>query len=228
MFNFLKPKPAPQRLEIRDTLFGDIPLARFLLVSPDVLAAEPWASFEQSRRLIDAGDRQGAAEPLRRVLEIPNLESRMYLQAWHFLREIEVSPPPDHQELLLGVVVEVGMAKGLDLVAAYADHSARYYNFSGAGVVWEHPNNSLDAAIDELLRIGSSVMESIGPWEGGRPAAPTSGNARVSLLTPSGLHFGQGPLNVLSKDRLGGPVMASAFQLMQALIQLAKMRQSPG
>jgi hypothetical protein len=227
MFNFLKPKPAQQRLEIRDTLFGDIPLSRFLLVSPEVLSVEPWASFEHARLLIDAGDRQGAVEPLRRVLEMPNLESRIYLQAWRFLREMEVNPPPDQQKLLLGVVVEVGMEKGLDLVAGYSDHSARYYNFSGAGVVWEHPNDSLNGAIEELLRVGSTVLQSVGPWEGNRPSAPKAGNARVNLLTPSGLHFGQGPLDVLSKDRLGGSIIASAFRLMQALIQLTKQQPSP-
>ena len=44
--------------------------------------------------------------------------------------------PPEKAQDVLGVVVEVAMEKGLDLVAGYADHHARY-NYSGAAIVWE-------------------------------------------------------------------------------------------
>ncbi|MCB2406633.1 hypothetical protein [Hymenobacter lucidus] len=37
------------------------------------------------------------------------------------------------------------------------------------------------------------------------------------MLTPSGLHFGQAPFDALWQDALGGPVMAAALHLMQAL-----------
>lgn len=67
------------------------------------------------------------------------------------------------------------MPEGLDLLAAYSDHSARYYNYSGAGVVWEHPDTSLDSPIDELLAAARQVVEMIGPWQGARPVArPTA------------------------------------------------------
>jgi hypothetical protein len=39
---------------------------------------------------------------------------------------------------------------------------------------------------------------------------------------PVGLHFGEGPLDALAKDRMGGPVITAAFQLMQELIKLTK------
>ena len=172
--------------------------------------------------MINAGNRAGAVEALQRIAGMPQLESRMYLQAWHFLREAGMQPPAEKANELMGVVVEVGMPKGLDLVAGYADHCARYYNFSGAGVVWERPNDTLNEPIDDLLRTGSTVLQSIGPWKGERPAAPRSGEARINLLTPSGLHFGQGPMQALAKDPLAGPLINSAFRLMQALIQQTK------
>ncbi len=117
-----------------------------------------------------------------------------------------------------GVVVEVGLEGGLDLLAAYADHTARYYNFSGAGVVWEHADDSIDAQIDALLACGQTICDRIGPWEGERPGPPPAGQARINLLTPSGLHFGQGPFELLSRDGLGGPALAAATALMQSLI----------
>jgi hypothetical protein len=222
LFESLRTKPVEQRLEIRDTLFGDIPLTQFLLVKPQALSVEPWASFARARKLIASGQTQAATESLRAILRMPQLESRHALQAWHYLRELGEHPPQQDAKRLLGLVVEVGMPKGLDLVAAYPDRHARYFNFSGSGVAWEHPNATLDEAIDDLLLAGSFVLKGIGPWDGHRPPAPANGNARINLLTPAGLHFGEGPLDLLAKDRLGGAILGAAHQLMLKLIGLTR------
>ena len=150
----------------------------------------------------------------------PGLESRHYLQAWHFLRELGVDPT-DGGKQVLGVVVEVALPKGLDIVAAYADHTARYFNFSGAAVIWERPDESLDASIDDLLKNGQTVVAQISVWEEPRPAAPPAGEARINMLTPSGLHFGQAKMNLLANDDLGGAVISSATKLMQQLMAKA-------
>ncbi len=219
MFGFLKNKSVQKQPEIRDTLFGDRPLSYWAMISND---SEPWVSFRRAKEQLDSGDIEGATAVFRSILLMPQLESRQYLQAYRFLRELNVNPPKENEKEVLGVVVEVGMPKGLDLLAAYADHHARYYSFSGAGVVWERPNDLLDASIDELLLAAKTVLQAIGVWRGDRPPAPNRGIARINLLTPSGLHFGQDSLDILSKDRLGGPVLASAFALMQELINLTK------
>ena len=181
---------------------------------------EPWISFERTRNSIESGDKKSATASLQQILETQGLESRHYLQAYHFLRELGVSPPREEEKRVFGVVVEVGMNGGADLVAGYTDHHARYYNYSGAAVIWERPNDTLDAAIDELLRVGGNVAKAIGPWKKARPPVPANGRARINFLTPSGLHFGEGPLDTLAKDKLGGPVIAAAFRLMQNLAKL--------
>ena len=107
-----------------------------------------------------------------------------------------VAPPQSEEKQVLGVVVEVGMNGGTDLVVGYADHRARHYSYGGAAVVWERPNDTLDQAIEELLRSGSTAARVMGPWKGARPPAPGSW-ARVNFLTPGGLHFGEG-LSTLS------------------------------
>ena len=53
------------------------------------------------------------------------------------------------------------------------------------------------------------------------------GEVRINFLTPSGLHFGQGPYQNLASDGLGGPVLAAAIRLMQALIGKAGPGQPP-
>jgi len=223
VFDWLKKKPHAQTTEIRETLFGDLPLVQWASHSTQA-ACEPWTSFERARNFIESGDRKSATASLKQILETRGFESRHYLQAYHFLRELGVTPPREEEKHVLGVVVEVGLKGGTDLVAGYADRHARYYNYSGAAVVWERPNDALDAAIEELLQVGNVVAQVIGPWKEGRPPAPTNGRARINLLTPSGLHFGEGPMDTLTKDKLGGPVIASAFRLMQKLTQLSKER----
>ena len=199
---------------IRDTLFGDMPFAYWA----ERGQGEPWSIFALAKAALDNGNAKECVRLLSEIAGHPGLEPRQYLQAWHFLRQQGVAPAAEKAKLLYGVVVEVALKGGLDLVAAYTDCSARYYNYSGAGIVWEHPDDSLNASIQQLLDSGRAVVAKIGPWEKPRPDAPSQGHIRINLLTPSGLHFGQGPLNALASDSLGGPVIQAAMSLMQALI----------
>jgi hypothetical protein len=205
--------------DIRDTLFGDMPFEAW---ASNGSRGEPWISFEAAKSALDGGNRQACIETLTEIVNRQNLEPRHYVQAWHFLRQLGVTPPAEKAKELYGVVVEVGLNGGLDLVAGYADFSARYYNYSGAGVVWEVRDASIDKAIQNLLNAGRLVIAKIGPWEKPRPPAPPEGQARINMLVPSGLHFGQAPLRMLASDPLGGPVITSALALMQELIRKTK------
>lgn len=204
--------------DIREVLFGDLPFSQWPNEASKGLHGEPWLSFVQARDQLNSGDNESSKQTLRQILEMPDLESRHYLQAWHFLRGLGELPSKGEAQQLYGVVVEVTLDEGLDIVAAYADHTARYFNYSGAAIVWERPNENLNSVIDSLLDAGKVVAAQIGPWEGERPAAPPQGQVRISMLAPSGLHFGQGPFDDLSGDPLGGPVIVAAMQLMQSLI----------
>jgi hypothetical protein len=222
MFGFKPKQPVAPESGLRDALFADAPLSQFVNLSPQALSCEPGASLGRAQRSLDQGDSKSAIQILHQIQATPQMESRVRLQAWHVLRELGVEPTSEEAKQVLGVVVEVGMRKGTDLVAGYADHRARYWNFSGAGIVWERPNDSLDGLIDDLLKKGSSVVQRIGPWKEPRPAAPPNGVARLNFLTPSGLHFGQGPINAIAADQMGGPVLSSAFQLMKAMTALGR------
>jgi hypothetical protein len=208
----------------RDLLFGDRPAEA--LPEGDSAQGEPWDTFIRARRLQRAGDVDGAVEAWRSIAAIPGLESRHHAQAWHFLRQAGVAPAAAEGKRVLGVVVEVGMEQGEDLVAAYADGSARYFNFSGAAVIWEHPDASLDGQVQAMVEAGQVLAGKIGPWTGPRPPPVKQGEVRVSLLTPGGLHFGQGPFDALARDQLGGPVIFRAQQLMQALIAKSEQRRA--
>ena len=221
MFSIFKRKPSPPLRppdNIRDTLFGDMPLEAWPSVSAALTEQEPWCFFIHAREAIAAGRVADAIPIWRLITEMAGLESRHYLQAWHFLRAHGVKPSTVKAKVLLGVVVEVAMYGGLDLLAAYPEYTARYYNYSGSGVVWDRPNNTLDSYINALLLGGEKVLQAIGPWEQQRPPAPPPGHLRINLLAPAGLHFGQGLFQAFAADAMAKPVVDAATTLMQQLV----------
>jgi hypothetical protein len=205
---------------IRDTLFGDVPFEHWASSE----TGEPWVSFKAAKEARARGDGDACVQILKDIVSREGLESRQYLQGWHFLKQFGVQPPPEKAKELLGIVVEVGMERGLDLLAAYPDFRARYYNFSGAAVIWERPDSSLDAPVQKLLDSATPVISKIGLWTQARPAEPRKGCIRINMLTPSGLHFGEGMFQALASDPLGGPMVTAATQLMQAMIKKTQKR----
>lgn len=219
MFYWFKKKEDPKPT-LRDTLFGDKPMSMW--PEGDDKTGEPWNLFVEARTQLDKKDKNSAIATLQKITTMSNLESRHYLQAWHFLRSLGVNPPADKAKIAYGVVIEVGMEKGADIVAAYTDFNAYYVNFTGAATIWQHPDNSLDAEIGALLKAGQMVAEKIGPWDKARPSPPTNGNLRLNMLTPSGLHFGEGGFNVLSQDPMGKALIDPATALMLRLTKLPR------
>lgn len=212
---------APANAGLRDLLFGDVPLEQW---HGNHSTLPPWTLFTQAQQQIAAGQNTEAVATLRQVVAMPDLESRQYLQAWNSLRQLGVTPSPDQAKQVLGVVVDVGMPGGLDTLAAYADHSARFFHFSGQTVIWEHPSELLDGVIDRLLQRASTIVTQIGPWDKARPAPPRQGRMRLSFLTPSGLHFGEGDVSVLSSDPLATEAINTATELMQRLMELSQAK----
>lgn len=146
--------------------------------------------------------------------------SRDQIQAWRFLGEMGMHPPESVGKDVLGVVVEVGTEEGQDVLAAYADRTAQYYNYSGAGVVWKQPDSSLDSLVERVLGSAATLVRQIGPWQGPRRRPVSKGQIRLSVLTPLGLHFGEGPFAVLDRDPLASPLIQAATALMVGLTSL--------
>lgn len=210
MFDFLKRSKPPAFEELRELLFGDAPLATWAPSAPDFAAATLAGS---------EGDAAGVESVLHRIVQTPALESRHKLQAYRALRELGVLPNPLEAKRVLGVVLEIQLDGGLDTLAAYADHSARYINHGGKIIIWDTPEPPINACIDELLSAGQRVADAIGPWEGPRQAPPPKSYARVNMLTPSGLHFGEAPFATLAADPVSAPIINAGTKLMQALIE---------
>ena len=146
------------------------------------------------------------------------LEARQRLLAYTLLA---ATGSPIQQQELLGVIIEVALPKGLDVLAAFSDGTARYINHSEKLLVWETKTTDSNQLIDQLFATSGEVVNRIGRWEGERLSFPIKENVRLSFLMSDGLYFGEGPFETLYADPMGGPVITSAIHLMTYLTQQA-------
>jgi hypothetical protein len=142
--------------------------------------------------------------------------SRVRLLAFHQLRTHNAAV---EQGILLGVVVEVALEEGLDVLAVYLDGTARYLNYSGKVIIWEAKDTEVDRLIIEVFALSEHILAQIGPWEGQRKPPPPSDHLRLSFLASDGLYFGEGPMNALFGDPMAGPVLNLLTNLMQILVE---------
>lgn len=173
--------------------------------------------------LADAAEARHAAGALASLAGVApaDRETRLHLQAWALARLAGASPGDDGRDVL-GVVVDMGLAEGLDTLAAYADGSARYLNHSGSAVVWEVPDMAVGQHVRALLDSAAPVVAVGGPLEGPRFGPPPPGQTMISVLTRGGIYIGAGPIDAISSDPRGGPVLAAASALLALLVQRAQ------
>jgi hypothetical protein len=159
-----------------------------------------------------------AAEPttaqLQAVAADKTLEARQRLLAYRLLAASGAFI--DHREIL-GVVVEVGLPGGLDVLAAFSEGGARYLNQAEKLLVWEAQTEESRQLLDELFAASLTVVNQIGKWDQPRRPFPATGMVRLTFLVSDGLYFGEGPFEILQADPMGGPVIAVATRLMAYL-----------
>jgi len=152
---------------------------------------------------------------LQAILKNGGLDSRVRLLASHLLRERGIVDISRH---LYGVIAEVALDEGLDVLAVYEDGTARYINFSGKMIIWEAETSESAQLKKELFAAAQNIVSKIGPWDGDRLPPPVTGNVRLNFLVSDGLYFGEAPFEALAADPMGGAVLNSAGEFMRFLI----------
>ena len=153
---------------------------------------------------------------LRKIAEGETNEGRVRALAYNRLRGSGDNVPP---KVLLGVILEVPLDQGLDVLAAFAEGGVRYLNQSGKAAIFEGPGNPVEALAKELLAVSQPIVNQIGPWDKQR-LPPPQRNVRMTFLVSDGLYFGEAPFEALQNDQLAGPVLAKATELMQRVVEL--------
>jgi len=213
-------------LALRETLYTNASLDPFLArVQDGAKSAFPWLNFVAANQALKDGDKAKAIASLRQIVETQGLNTRIYLQAWHTLVSLGELPVETLRGYTQGVVIENHMDQGLDIVAAFTDHTARYWNYSGTGIVWETRDPEIDELVFNLLSVGFEITKRIGIGLRDIPPVPPKGNVRIYIAAYDGSTIGEGLYEELSKDQMGGAAIGAAFQLMTGLIK--KQQNSP-
>ena len=169
-------------------------------------------------KLFEKGTREDKIRILEKNKDHP--ETRTRLLVWSELRKLGVGVPEELRKKVLGVVFEVGIGGGMDYLAAYEDHSARYYNFSGKVVIAEATQKELGDLMDRLLEAGHAAAMRLGLWESPRRRGVAQDMVRMTFLTPAGIYFGEGPMSAMMQDEIGQAVFSRGVELMTALAAL--------
>ena len=154
---------------------------------------------------------------LRKIADDESNEGRVRALAYNRLRASGEKVP---SKKVLGVIIEVPLQQGLDVLAAFAEGGVRYLNQSGKVAIFEGQGNPVEGLAKELVLASQPVVNRIGPWEKKRLPPPKAGNVRMTFLVSDGLYFGEGPFGALQKDPMAGPVLAKATQLLQLAVEL--------
>ncbi len=155
---------------------------------------------------------------LEKIIKDNTLESRVRILAYHGLAARGVLI--NHKELL-GIIIEMGMDKGVDVLAAYSDGTASYIDQSGKLAIRDVNDNKSNLIIKELFSHGENIINNTAPFDKPRLPYPENGMARLTFLVSGCFYLGQGPTGVLLEDKMGKPVLQSGTKLARYLIDSA-------
>ena len=217
----------PILLAIRETLYSNASLGPLISrIKDDSKTIFPWSNFVEANQAMKKNDNAKAMNLLKQVVDANGLDTRIYLQAWHTLVSLGEFPPESTRGQIQGAVIENHMDQGLDIVAAFADHSARYWNYSGTGIVWDARDPKIDEVIDNLFYVNQQIMKRIGIGLRDTPHIPPKGNIRIFLMAYDGSCVGEGTYDFLYNDEMGKYAINTAYGLMMTLMDKQKQSQS--
>ena len=190
---------------------GQLPEAEEWLANE--ISRYPWVLMAAAHVKLRMEELAEAGRLLRAVTLISS-EARMRLWAWHNLRMLGKYPSPDLSRQVLGVIIEVPFEERMDVLAAYADGTARYLNHQGGTIIWDR----LDELITPLVMTVIREAMPIGAPQEDRLDDPVPPNqVRLSVLTPGGIHVWQGEPG---DNQTLTKVFASMADLLRALVQV--------
>jgi len=208
---------------LKSLLFSDESLEELLAhtdKSSTGLEADPWLGFSQAVSHKKDGKTEEAKKDLRRVLSMPDPETRVLLSAWTALRALGERPRPEDADVVQGVVFELHNEAGIGTVAAYRDGRARFFGGKGAASFWEapHSDKEMDALIEKFLKQAEPFVKKAPAVEKHNSVAVPLDHIRVTVLTFGGLHITDvyGPA-IEDERHFAGPILMTSVELLNIL-----------
>jgi hypothetical protein len=162
-------------------------------------------------RVLHAGAKDSSA--VRKIADSDH-DSCTRMLAYDWLRARKQPVPA---KTLLGIVIEFGSPDSLDAVAVYADGNVRYIDEQEKLFSYGPNTAGISPKAQAFLARSRDLLAHLDPWKEQRVPAPPYGFMRITFLASGGLYFGDGELRHMSKDKLGGATVRSAFDLFKTV-----------
>ena len=191
---------------------------------------EPWIFLINADACMQKGEREQAIELLNKIVVDNNVETRIMLWSWAALRRLGVHPNINEADEVRGIVIQVPIKDGVDVLAAYADNTARYVNYAGKIIIWDVPDAAIGTIIHKLLESSKIPCSQIAAPVVKRVTFPSNvlhitfltlgGNRAVEIRTDN---LDSSPLgNILV---IGAELLGNLMKRSQSMNQL--MQESP-
>jgi hypothetical protein len=189
-----------------------------LLRESEEAEGELWYHIVGAFARYKAGRTLEARLELRRVAEMQGVDSLITLWAWNTLRAWGQTPADDIAQKVLGVVMEVGLDKGADVMAAYEDGTARYVSKTGSMIAWDdHGDHNNDLA-QRIVAAAQAIAHQLPASTA--DAVTSTGKVQFSLLTIGGIRGVIAPMNELSRAASPlSPLFNASKELLISLIK---------
>jgi hypothetical protein len=154
----------------------------------------------------------GDAAKVRKIADDDHGDSCTRMLAYDWLRAHKQPVPP---KVFLGVVAEMGTTTGPNVTAAYADGNIRFISNTEKLASFGASNAEIAAQARTLVTDARAMLPHLDPWKEPRvPAAPWS-IIRITILASDGLHFGDGEIRHMARDKFGGQTVLAALELLR-------------
>jgi hypothetical protein len=156
-----------------------------------------------------------SAASLRALADADGADSR--LRALAAQRLLQSGQASSTAFISFGVLLEVPLPDGLEVLAAYTDGAVRYLDRDGRATVYDHGPPDVRELAAEAVDHAQARALRLPPWNGSRLPPPRVGDVRVSVLGSDGLRFVQGTFASLQKDPDTAALVSSAARLLRRL-----------
>ncbi len=148
----------------------------------------PWVLLVSAFVNLRNGKKEEAAKLLRAVTLIAH-DTIVQLWAWHNLVRLGKTPAASMSQQVLGIIIEVPYENKTEVLASYADGTARYITHNGAMILWE----DYDETITPLIYDGLKMAHPMGkPVDQHKDSPLAEEDVRLTVLTPGGTYIWEG------------------------------------
>jgi hypothetical protein len=190
-----------------------IDMRRYLLCQPSL------PDFRQLhpelRTLLDAAMREDAPALCNALAGLANARPgvRDALSLAALMREFKCDAAAEDDRPLESVVLEFGVADGIDALAVCNDGSISWYD--AANVKLREGRVAADRMplVASLFDAVQAAAPKFGPPRPILPPGPATAEITISRVTRDGAAFGKGPMAAIAGDKYGGPIIHWGLQV---------------